>query len=87
MWGVAEAVFPTSLQVRHGYKGVLEWDRQRFQIPPASLSHARMESQGPTSHGQREGAASLAKAITALGWKKYHQETSLRARYGAAGIV
>lgn len=54
-WGVAEAVFPTSLQVRHGYKGVLERDRQRFQIPPASLSHARIESQGPTSRGQREG--------------------------------
>lgn len=87
VWGVAEAAFPTSLQVRHGYKGVLERDRRRFQIPPASLSHAQTESQGPTSHGQGEGGSLFREGYYCLGWEKYHQETSLRARYRAAGIA
>lgn len=50
VWGVAEAAFPTSLQVRHGCKGHLEWDRRRFQIPPASVSHAWMQDGVTRAH-------------------------------------
>lgn len=53
---------------------------------PVSPMHG-WSHRGPLLMVREKGTASLAKAITALGWKKYHQETSLRARYGAAGIV
>ena len=65
MWGVAEAAFPTSLQVRHGYKGVLERDRRRFQIPPPVSPTHGWSHRGPLLMVREKGTTSSEKAITA----------------------